>query len=468
MKANQTKYILLSCVVILIVACLCLAVILVGGVGVSLIWPIQFPEQQTQPTPISEQYVPTEETKESIPTQENELPDELADAISQIESQVSQIRGLSMRTPIQRTLISKDELEQIVINDFFAEYSEEDARQDSLIFATLGVLPENFDLKGFYQSLFSEQIAGFYDEETGEIYVVQGEGFDGSEKLTYSHEFTHVLQDQVYGFEEGLGLNEDACEGDSERCAAVQALIEGDASLTEVLWFQTYATREDYNDLIQTFDQLESPILDAAPPFVAADLMFPYDKGLTFVQYLYDLGGFEFVNQAYMDLPLSTEQILHPERYPVDKPQSVILPDLSETLGEGWSRYDQNVMGEWSLFLILNKPYNERFALSERRAADAAAGWGGDAYAFYINENTDEVTFVLDAVWDTSKDANEFADAFVRYADQRWEESETRILGHLTWTGEEAVATLVQDDERTVWVISSNAALVESILLELQ
>ena len=468
MKSNQTKYILISCVVVLIVACLCLAVILVGGVGVSLIWPFQLQEEDTVPTPIAEQLVPTEATPNAFATPQTALPEELVDTISQIETQVIEIRGLSMRTPIQRTLITMGELEQIVINEFFADYTEQDARLDSLIFSALGVLPEGFDLKGFYQDLYSEQIAGFYDEETQEIYVVQGESFDGSEKLTYSHEFTHVLQDQIYGFEEQLGLNDDACEDDSERCAAVQALIEGDASLTEVLWFQTYATRKDYEDLLETFDQLESPVLDSAPPFIAADLMFPYEKGLNFVQYLYDMGGFEFVDQAYLNLPLSTEQILHPDQYPADKPQRVFLPDLTEVLGEGWSRYDQNVMGEWSLFLILNLPYDEAFALSERRAEDAAAGWGGDAYAFYLNENTDEVTFVLDSVWDTSKDANEFADAFVRYADRRWEESEVRILDQLTWTGSETVSTLMLDGQRTIWVMSSNAALVESILLELQ
>jgi len=42
--------------------------------------------------------------------------------------------------------------------------------------------------------------------------------------------FTHVLQDQAYRLSEGLGLNDEACEADSEKCAATQALIEGDAT----------------------------------------------------------------------------------------------------------------------------------------------------------------------------------------------------------------------------------------------
>ncbi|MFN2302524.1 MAG: hypothetical protein ACK2TV_02210, partial [Anaerolineales bacterium] len=68
MKENRTKYILISCVVILIVACLCLAVILVSGIGVGLIWPLQFQEDETLPTPVTEQYVPTEESPDHLTT----------------------------------------------------------------------------------------------------------------------------------------------------------------------------------------------------------------------------------------------------------------------------------------------------------------------------------------------------------------------------------------------------------------
>jgi hypothetical protein len=75
-----------------------------------------------------------------------------------------------------------------------------------LILSLLGLLPPDFDLKNFYNQLYSEQIAGFYDSETGEIYVVKGETFGISEKMTYAHEFTHVLQDQTFGFEEGTQL----------------------------------------------------------------------------------------------------------------------------------------------------------------------------------------------------------------------------------------------------------------------
>jgi hypothetical protein len=452
-KSNSKKFIFLSCGVLLIIACLCLGVILLSGVGVTLLWPFDFSQETTQ--------IP-------LATPVNDLPDQLAGVIGEIESQVSEIRGLKKLVDVEHTLISGDELEQIVIEDFFSEYTDEDAYQDVLVLSSLGLLPREFDLKEFYQSLYSEQISGFYDEETKEIFVVQGQDFGGSEKLTYSHEFTHVLQDQVYGLEEGLRLNEEACEEDSERCAAVQALIEGDASQTEILWFQTYASMDDYSDLMDLFDQLETPILDSAPPFMSADLYFPYEKGLAFVQFLYDQGGYEAVDDAYLSPPVSTEQILHPEKYPEDATLPVELPDLSRVLGNSWKLFDQNVMGEWYTYLILNKPYDDKFQIGESQALEAAEGWGGDTYSVYLNENTDEAIFVMDAVWDTIEDANQFFLAFDQYASKRWEPVSASLFDAELWQGEGMSVALSRNEARTLWVMAPNHDLLETILSEIQ
>ncbi len=253
-----------------------------------------------------------------------------------------------------------------------------------------------------------------------------------------------------------------------ERCAAIQALVEGDASLTELLWFQSFASQQDYEDLMQAYDNYELPVLDSAPPYMSADLYFPYEKGQVFVQLLYNDGGYTGVDQAYNDLPVSTEQILHPDRYPADTPITVSLPDLTDLLGSSWSLYDQNVMGEWYTFLILNKSFDEAWQLSESFASTAAEGWGGDAYAFYLNEDTDQVVFVLDTVWDTQSDADEFASAFTSYADLRWQAASEGIGGLSTWTGPDGTIVFLQDGTRTLWLMAPDPSLVQSILTELQ
>jgi len=466
MKNKRTNYILLSCVIILVVACLCLGVILLSGVGVSLLWPFEFNQDVEVSIPTAETTLPVPPDVSDPQEEQNELPDDLSEILLQIESEVVQIRGLDQTKPVKKTLISMSELEEIVKNDFFLEYSDQEAEQDVLVLSALGLLPEGFELRDFYLDLYSEQIAGFYDDETKEIYVVQGAEFGGSEKLTYSHEFTHVLQDQVYDLEDGLGLNEEDCEEDSERCAAVQALIEGDASYTEFLWFQSYATREDYFELMQTFNEMESPILDTAPPFMASDLYFPYEKGYTFVEYLYEQDGYDAVDLAYQNPPVSTEQILHPEKYPDDVPQVVDLPDLINILGNEWHLFEQNIMGEWYTFLILNQAYEEGFQLSEEIASKAATGWGGDSYAVYLNENTDEVVFVNEVAWDTLADAEEFAEAFQDYADLRWGDSKDEIEGNPTWHEEKSVIVFMRDGDHTIWLISPNDTILTRILSE--
>ncbi len=480
MKPKQTKAIIISGAVILVVSCVCLGLILAGGAGVSLFWPFETASKGTATEAIEhetpEEETPTAVIKAETTTEEDEigngtedfLSDELKMSMDKIETQVIQIRGLQPTGPVERDLISEEELEEIVVNDLFSDYSDEDAHQDILILSALGLLSEDFDLKQFYLDLYSEQIAGFYDSELKAMYVVQGVGFGGNERLTYAHEYTHVLQDQVYGLDEGLGLNDESCEEDSERCAAVTALIEGDATLMQGLWFQRFATEQDYQDYFAAVESYESPVLDSAPPYISADLYFPYEYGYAFVDLLHGQGGFEAVDAAYANPPVSTEQILHPELYPDDKPVTVQLPDLTDVLGGDWSLADQNVMGEWYTYLILNKGCDENFQLPETLASDAAEGWGGDAYAFYLNEATDDVIFILDAVWDTTQDADEFFEAFIQYADLRWEAASQEINGYHTWSGEQGVSVLLQVGDRTLWVMAPDRELVETILSEIE
>lgn len=473
MDQNNKKYVLLSCAVILLIACICMGVIVISGVGISSIFPLFKSGQATLP-PTSTTARIHEETEveeiqvEKTPTEESGMSEELLEAMDRIEWQVSQVRGLQSTGPVERALITTEELEEIVTTDFFSEYTEEDARQDVLILSAIGLLPEGFNLKQLYTDLYSEQIAGFYDSELKEMYVVQGTEFGGYEKYVYAHEYTHVLQDQVYGLDEGLGLNNEACEADSERCAAVTALTEGDAMLTQMIWFFTYASEQDYEELMQAVEGIESPILDSAPAYISADLQFPYDYGYSFVEMLYNEGDYNAVEAAYEDVPVSTEQILHPERYPDDKPVQVALPDLTERLGEEWALYDQNVMGEWFIYLILNKAYDKAYQLPEDIAEDAAEGWGGDAYAFYLNEETDQVVFVMDVVWETLQDADEFADTFIDYAGLRWETADSTVQGYSTWSGANGTVILMQEGDRTLWVMAPEAEMVESILTALQ
>jgi hypothetical protein len=211
----------------------------------------------------------------------------------------------------------------------------------------------------FYVELLSEQVVGFYDSDTKEMYVIQGSGFLGPERLTYAHEYVHALQDQHYQIEEGLGYNDENCEVNTDYCAAISSLLEGDASLSEMQWLYTHATDQDIRDIQEFYQTYESPIFESSPSFLREDFIFPYRAGQEFVETIYEQSGWQGVDQVYANPPLSTEQILHPERYPDVVPVAVELPDLQTTLGQGWREVEQGTWGEWYTYLILAEGLNE-------------------------------------------------------------------------------------------------------------
>ncbi|NJN44876.1 MAG: hypothetical protein HC806_09265, partial [Anaerolineae bacterium] len=389
-----------------------------------------------------------------------DIPSEVFSQMLDIEEQVIALRGLPPNGEFDRALITPAELGERVSNDFFEDYTPEDARQDALVLAAFGLIEPDFDFFTFYVDLLSEGIAGFYDNETKEMVVVQGESFAGPERITYAHEYTHALQDQNYDFKNGLQFDDEPCEEDSERCAAIQALIEGDATVTELEWFLAHSTSQDQRDIQEFYGSYESPVFDTAPPFMQDDFIFPYNQGYEFVNSLFEAGGFPAVDAAYNNLPVSTEQILHPELYPNDTPILVTLPDLLPILGEGWTLLDENVMGEWYTYLILARGIDPDTQLDDDNAADAAAGWGGDAYAVYLSPAGDATALVMKTVWDTSADAGEFAQAFEEYASARFGSP----TGNLMWNSSGTVTLFSLDGDQTLWVAAPDLATAQALL----
>lgn len=343
------------------------------------------------------------------------------EAMNLIEEQVSQIRLLSVKDAIPRKVLSPDELRAYVEEELLEDLEDEDAQEDVRRFALLGLFPPDLEMRQLLEDLYSEQIAGFYKIEEREMVVVAGGDFGISERLTYAHEYVHALQYANYDFENDLGYSEEACETDSERCAAIQALIEGDANFTQLKWFETHATHKDILEFLTNVESYESPVLDSAPPYLSASLMFPYNVGTTFVEHLFDMGGYDAIHQAYTTTPpVSTEQVMFPERYPDDIPLEINLPDLSLSLGSGWDIDQEGVVGAWDIYMMLSQGYEERFQIDAEEALFAAEGWGGDSYAFLSHENDDERLFVMKTVWDSEKDSLEAWEAFSKWLDLRF------------------------------------------------
>ena len=408
--------------------------------------------------------LPTPTQTAASPTPTPEVTDESAcpplDAdllfqMEEIESQVTQLRGILPSESVSRSLLTPDQLRETVIHDFLGDYTQEDALQDVRLLSLLGLIEPGIDLWQLYADLFTEQVAGFYDTETDEMIVICGSGFGGVERLTYAHEYTHALQDQAYDIRDGLQYNNDACEADSERCFAIQALIEGDATLLQEQWLRTFAGDEDRSDLLEFFADFDMPVFDSAPAYIQSELTFPYFWGLNFIRTLYLDGGWAAVDTAYQNPPLSSEQILHPERYPKDPPVDLVSPNVSDALSSGWEKTVHDVLGEWATRMVLD----EYLPIDD--ASLAAEGWGGDLLLFFYQEEDDVDALVLITQWDTMRDAHEFSAAFLDYGLARYGDPERPSSTSARWMAEDGITYFERVSNQTIWIVAPDEYTLE-------
>jgi hypothetical protein len=174
------------------------------------------------------------------------------------------------------------------------------------------------------------------------------------------------------------------------------------------------------------------------------------------------------VDEAYQAPPVSTEQILHPDRYPDDQPVPVELPDFAPVLGAGWREVDRDSLGEWYTYLLLAHGLEEDYRVEATTAQTAAQGWGGDAYVVYHNDDTGESVLVLDTQWESGGEADEFAAAFREYGENRFGESSASETGRTTWENQENASEFRVAGPRTTWVLASNAEIRDAVSAALQ
>jgi hypothetical protein len=324
------------------------------------------------------------------------------DAIyAEINQQVRAIRGLDEKKPVTPTLLSTEELSEVIRATFDQDYPPAQVAADEQLYKGLGLIAADADLQAIFIDLLESQVAGLYDPVAEKLYVVSKEGGVGPvEQVYYSHEYDHALQDQHFDLEAVT----DGLEDQSDRLLARQAIVEGDAYILMTFWLQQNLTAEEVAEVFQaSSDPALQAALDRVPQIVQAQILFSALQGTFFVQAIQASGGWEAVDAAFARLPESTEQILHPEKYESgEAPIAVDLPDdLATRMGTGWSLAQENTMGEHQTGIWLGSP-------SIAAATDAAAGWGGDRIAV-LSGPSDAWAIAWQTAWDSTGDAEEFA-----------------------------------------------------------
>lgn len=422
----------------------------------------------TQPATLEATPTSAKEESTITPYPTSALDSAMSTEVNLIQSQVVEERQLKAKYSVPVVLLTRDQLGQKETNDYQTDYTDEEAAADIYEYTSSGLLDPGFDLRAFIIKLLSEQVIGEYDSETKEMFVVSDEGFLGYERLTYSHEYTHALQDQNFDLENGLKMNDEDCEANDDRCEAVLALVEGDATLSMAYWFQYYATKTDQQQYQDFANNLKEPVYDSAPAYLKEDFDFPYNQGLTFVLSMHEQGGWDAVDAVFRNPPASTEQILHPSLYPSDTPVKVDLPNLTSALGTAWREVRRDTMGEWYTYLILARGTNSKARLDDGTAQNAAAGWGGDEFLVLHNDTANTTAFVMKTVWDTDADAAEFSTALQKYANTRFGVKATQQGDNFSWVYQSGFSSLYHSGNTTIWIVAPDAATGQTILTAVQ
>lgn len=315
----------------------------------------------------------------------------------QLQKEIVRIRGLEFLKPVKYRTMEKQEVENIIQD----KMGEELIVKDEEILKKFGFLKKDETILPHIIALYTEQVQGMYDEDSGEMVIVKGLPPTGNlQRMFLVHELTHALQDQHYNLKT-FPINSD----NDDTALACLALIEGDATLAMFEYYKkNLKIYKIFWDLLSylSVDQSE---LYSSPYYIRENLIFPYKWGIKFVTGR----TWDGINKVYKNPPESTEQIMHPEKYPIDKP---IELTISETIPQ-WKLLDTNTMGEFNIRMLFS------IYLGEYESILPTEGWGGDKWQVWEGLDTGKLRIIWYTVWDTPKDAEEFFDAFRKLTRKR-------------------------------------------------
>jgi hypothetical protein len=215
---------------------------------------------------------------------------------------------------------------------------------------------------------------------------------------------------------------------------------------------------EDAAAVFAALDEMAADVIAPLPVPLQETFTFAYQAGAPFIQFLHEMGGYDLVDGAWSELPASTEQIIHPERYLAqDLPAQVLLAPLDSVLGEGWQLVAEDTFGEFLL-----RQYLEQQPLAAAAIDQAATGWGGGRYAVYQDENGPLPAVVIRLAWDSTQDENEFYELYASYTNTRHAGAEAQLTGEgLCWETED-VSCLFRDGGETLIIRAPTLELAQT------
>lgn len=392
------------------------------------------------------------------------------DAILQFDSKDT---GLPILQPVKRRLVTRDEVEHYLMQQLHNGRDAKRLQRSELVLKKFGLLDSDFQLQPFLIQLLREQIAGYYNDKTKTVNLLDWIPPD-EQKPVLAHELTHALQDQHIHLEKwdrdtDLSVAKNA-QQDNQHIAVDEedtvrdAVVEGQAMAVFVDYIlapsgKNVLTAPKLADKMNQAmgDTGDSPTLANAPLILQRSLIFPYVDGLDFVRAVWTADGRQAAFAGLLDRPpSSTYEIMTPSVYLKHGPVPLLwMPDIHSLIDPQYRPYDVGVMGEFDVQVMA-----ELFG-GQAVAAALAPAWQGGIYytaqAKAANTESERNTTASLALlylsrWTTPQAALAFANMYAREI--------PRKCDHVAAAPEEGSDTPDSSDMTRIWNTSEGPVLI--------
>ena len=340
----------------------------------------------------------------------------LRELVQRLEVQTERITGLQFKHPVVVRLRTRAQVRDYVTRKFDEDLPPAELAGAETAYKLFGLIPDSIDLRHTMIALLTEQVAGYYDPDSGALYIPSDLNDRFRVRMVVSHELVHALQDQYTPLDSLINQRRQ-----NDRRSAAQAVLEGQATFYQIPILMPEQHPETLPDHwfwrqreAMAQQQADMPEFAGAPLWLRETLIFPYLGGADFIGWFVRTHhGHEPYGKA---MPLSTEQILHPDRYargdePIELGFAGTVPDSL--------RYEDG-LGEFEVGLLFAQLLNDA---NDDQGSVYANGWGGDRYRLYDAAGAGALVWYT--VWDTPA----ARDRFVRGLARLWAERRAQGQG---------------------------------------
>jgi hypothetical protein len=340
---------------------------------------------------------------------------EICGQAGKIASELSEISGLKLYHAVPCDYISKEKVNEFLKKRVKQVSSPEELRAEELTLKKFGLVPADFKLADTTVDLLTEQAAAFYDYDKKKLFITDTTASDTQEPVL-AHELSHAIADQNFNLAKDLRQGRKSDDGATARLA----VMEGQATwlMSEYLARRLGQSLKTSPELAKMMSRVSDsagqfPVFDQAPLYLRITLVFPYTEGMLFQNQVIQKDGNEGFAQVFRRAPVSTQQILHPEKYfeNVD-PAAPALPDPH--LPSAYKSLVGGTMGELDHEVLI-----EQFA-GKSQAAEIAPHWRGSSFELRENKKESRLVLLYAVAWDSDAAAQSYFDVYRQAVAKKW------------------------------------------------